>query len=418
MPSGKRPGTAPGFPLEPEVRLVPLRSDAGHCLRGLLHKLGAAADRLLVLRAPPHRRPAQSHHRHHAGYVSEPQLGTGSSGHAQAMPAWWWPRAGKLRSNSVFNPGYPGLLTHNLTDYQTYGYRGFYCDAWRAIDLLLSRPEWTRSASPSPRQPGRGTDHRHAAWHPAIRAACPGAPTSAACARPLTSPPPIPMKSLTTISGSTRTAARRSWGARFLRRRQHGAAHQLPDAHEHRAGRPRLPTGNRLRRLRGGWRGGQGATSLPRRGARRRRCQTRSARPGVDAPPSSGRRLAPDCPRHTSRMGHKPRLEGDAMQTPTLPQHRSRRISMPSGMPWRPSWRTQRWRPKSSCCRCGHRPRRWCRRALHQYRPLPPVRLLRQPPPAAGAGPRGVECSWPATAVWCMCPWATWSTAGPSNAPC
>ncbi len=48
---------------------------------------------------------------------------------------------GKLRSNAQFNPGYPGLLTHNITDRNTYSYRGFYVDAWRGIDYLLTRDE-------------------------------------------------------------------------------------------------------------------------------------------------------------------------------------------------------------------------------------------------------------------------------------
>jgi cephalosporin-C deacetylase len=48
---------------------------------------------------------------------------------------------GKLRSNRHFNPGYPGLLVHNILDRQTYGYRGFYVDAFRAVDFVLSRPE-------------------------------------------------------------------------------------------------------------------------------------------------------------------------------------------------------------------------------------------------------------------------------------
>ena len=48
---------------------------------------------------------------------------------------------GKLRSNRQFNPGYPNLLTYNLVDRHTYAYRGFYVDAWRGIDFLLSRPE-------------------------------------------------------------------------------------------------------------------------------------------------------------------------------------------------------------------------------------------------------------------------------------
>jgi cephalosporin-C deacetylase len=48
---------------------------------------------------------------------------------------------GKLRSNAQFNPGYPGLLTHNIVDRETYSYRGFYIDAARAVDFVLTRPE-------------------------------------------------------------------------------------------------------------------------------------------------------------------------------------------------------------------------------------------------------------------------------------
>lgn len=73
------------------------------------------------------------------GYVSEPKLPTdlAERGYAAFSAA---PR-GKLRSNSVFNPGYPGLLTHNINDYQSYGYRGFYMDAVRALDFLASLDE-------------------------------------------------------------------------------------------------------------------------------------------------------------------------------------------------------------------------------------------------------------------------------------
>ncbi len=48
---------------------------------------------------------------------------------------------GKLCSNRQFNPGYPNLLTYNIVDRHTYAYRGFYVDAWRGIDFLLSQPE-------------------------------------------------------------------------------------------------------------------------------------------------------------------------------------------------------------------------------------------------------------------------------------
>ena len=73
------------------------------------------------------------------GYVSEPSvpIDLASMGYAVFSAA---PR-GKLRSNNLFNPGYPGLLTHNINDRDNYGYRGFYMDAIRAFDFLDSQPE-------------------------------------------------------------------------------------------------------------------------------------------------------------------------------------------------------------------------------------------------------------------------------------
>ena len=73
------------------------------------------------------------------GYVSEPKLPTdlAMKGYAAFSAA---PR-NKLRSNSVFNPGYPGLLTHNLDKRTEYGYRGFYMDAIRAFDFLEGMDE-------------------------------------------------------------------------------------------------------------------------------------------------------------------------------------------------------------------------------------------------------------------------------------
>jgi len=73
------------------------------------------------------------------GYVSEPTLpkAWAKKGYAAVGVA---PR-GKLRSNSQFNPGYPGLLIHDIVDPHTYAYRGFYVDAARAVDFLLDRPE-------------------------------------------------------------------------------------------------------------------------------------------------------------------------------------------------------------------------------------------------------------------------------------
>ena len=73
------------------------------------------------------------------GYISEPTLpkAWARRGYAAVGVA---PR-GKLRSNARFNPGYPGLLVHNIVDRNTYAYRGFYVDACRAVDLVQSRPE-------------------------------------------------------------------------------------------------------------------------------------------------------------------------------------------------------------------------------------------------------------------------------------
>ena len=73
------------------------------------------------------------------GYISEPTLPKtwAKQGYAAIGVA---PR-GKLRSNSQFNPGYPGLLTKNIINRETYSYRGFYIDAARAVDFALSREE-------------------------------------------------------------------------------------------------------------------------------------------------------------------------------------------------------------------------------------------------------------------------------------
>jgi len=73
------------------------------------------------------------------GYISEPTLAKqpAKQGYATFGAA---PR-GKLRSNSQVNPGYPGLLAHNIIDRNSYAYKGFYVDAWRVIDFLQSRPE-------------------------------------------------------------------------------------------------------------------------------------------------------------------------------------------------------------------------------------------------------------------------------------
>src|SRR3954451_17182830 len=77
------------------------------------------------------------------GYVSEPTLpkSWAKLGYATVGVA---PR-GKLGSNQQYNPGYPGLLVDNIVDRNTYSYRGFYIDACRAVDFVLTRPEIDKS---------------------------------------------------------------------------------------------------------------------------------------------------------------------------------------------------------------------------------------------------------------------------------
>src|SRR5262245_52252174 len=84
---------------------------------------------------------------------------------------------GKLRSLARFNPGYPNLLTHNITDRHTYAYRGFYVDAWRGVDFLLAQPEVDpRRIGVVGSSQGGGLAVTTAAMRPEIRAASAGCP--------------------------------------------------------------------------------------------------------------------------------------------------------------------------------------------------------------------------------------------------
>ena len=109
------------------------------------------------------------------GYQSDPAIPKdwARRGYAAVTAA---PR-GKLRSNGQFNPGYPNLLTHNIIDRNTYSYRGFYVDAWRTIDYLLTRdevdPERIGVAGSSQ---GGGLTITAAAMRPEVKVASAGAP--------------------------------------------------------------------------------------------------------------------------------------------------------------------------------------------------------------------------------------------------
>ena len=109
------------------------------------------------------------------GYLMEPPVpkNWAKKGYAAFSVA---PR-GKLRSNQQFNPGYPGLLTHSIVDRNTYSYRGFYVDAWRAIDFLLSRGEVDpERIGVMGHSQGGGLTITTAAMRPEVKAASAGAP--------------------------------------------------------------------------------------------------------------------------------------------------------------------------------------------------------------------------------------------------
>jgi cephalosporin-C deacetylase len=109
------------------------------------------------------------------GYISEPKIPKDLA--RQGFAAFSAAPRGKLASSAQYNPGYPGLLTDNLVDRNTYAYRGFYCDTWRIVDFLLSRPEVDpeRIGLTGSSQGGALTLVT-AAMRPEVRAAAAGAP--------------------------------------------------------------------------------------------------------------------------------------------------------------------------------------------------------------------------------------------------
>lgn len=109
------------------------------------------------------------------GYQSDPPITKewARRGYATLSVA---PR-GKLRSKQQFNPGYPGLLTYGIVDRNIYTYRGFYMDAWRGVDFLLSREEVDSGRiGVTGSSQGGGLTITTAAMRTEIRAAAAGAP--------------------------------------------------------------------------------------------------------------------------------------------------------------------------------------------------------------------------------------------------
>lgn len=109
------------------------------------------------------------------GYISEPKIGKPLAG--QGFAVFSAAPRGKRRSHLQYNPGYPGLLTDNIVDRNTYAYRGFYADAWRAIDFLLERDEVDPARiGVTGSSQGGGLTVMAAALRPEVRAAAAGAP--------------------------------------------------------------------------------------------------------------------------------------------------------------------------------------------------------------------------------------------------
>lgn len=126
-------------PLNPEVRHVPLRStpevDVYEAFYDSIDNIRIACWYCVPKKGKgPY--PAVIHV---PGYISDPTLPKAMA--KEGYVAMGVGPRGKLRSNSQYNPGYPGLITHNIVDRNSYSYRGFYVDAIRSVDFILSRSE-------------------------------------------------------------------------------------------------------------------------------------------------------------------------------------------------------------------------------------------------------------------------------------
>ena len=109
------------------------------------------------------------------GYLMEPPIPKNWA--QKSYAAFSVAPRGKLRSNQQFNPGYPGLLTYSIADKNTYSYRGFYVDAWRAVDFLLTRNEVdSERIGVTGHSQGGGLTITTAAMRPQVKAAAAGAP--------------------------------------------------------------------------------------------------------------------------------------------------------------------------------------------------------------------------------------------------
>jgi cephalosporin-C deacetylase len=135
---------ARAMPLRPALRPVPSRStetvhvfDVSYTSLGGLRIAGWYCVPARAGTAPPYPGLVVA-----PGYISEPQLpkAWASLGYATLSLA----TRGKLRSHTPFNPGFPGLLVHDIVDRDSYSYRGLFADACRALEFLHGREEVDR----------------------------------------------------------------------------------------------------------------------------------------------------------------------------------------------------------------------------------------------------------------------------------
>ena len=163
------------IPLDPEVVYDPLRSTASIDVYEVFY---TSLDHVRIAGwyAVPRQREAKLPGLIQVpGYNMEPPVpkNWAARGYAAFSAA---PR-GKLRSNRQFNPGYPGLLTYGMVDRNTYSYRGFYMDACRVVDFLLTRDEVNGDRiGVTGHSQGGGLTISTAALRPEIKAAAAGAP--------------------------------------------------------------------------------------------------------------------------------------------------------------------------------------------------------------------------------------------------
>ena len=199
------------------------------------------------------------------GYVSEPKFPTdlAMKGYAAFSAA---PR-NKLRSNGVFNPGYPGLLTHNIDERTEYGYRGFYMDAIRAFDFLsgLDEVDSDRICVQGGSQGGALTLLVSALRADQVACASAGAPYLCSMMDSASLTRSYPYEE---INDYLRMYPEREQGSSrhtgSSRHPQLRRPNSLPNNRQHRSDGRRLPARNRICRLQSNWQQRQDTLSVRR----------------------------------------------------------------------------------------------------------------------------------------------------------